>query len=254
MDNSITAYEIEKNKEQLEYISIIDTETNILLQRLGLNPQMISPEQIHILKEDSPIFEKDSDGFSGCNFSEIIVRNGKSKLQIASTIVHEMLHTKGTNMSHSDAIQTSGGDSDPFYKGLHEAIVSSLEKDLMKNIIQKVPSLAKEMHRIGAQDDEVLDIQDETLYYPYLMHRKVLVYVCTEVSSVESEKYPTSKDVYQEFILAQFTGNLVHLNEFINKVFGESGMRILAEMGRDDESAEKTLNELKEKRDEVLKD
>lgn len=161
--------------------------------------------------------------------------------------------------------------SDGYFSGLHEAIVTTQEKLSAINM-NKIPKMNKEQkiidsllsHKIIRDDIEDIlmknrrkvnfsEIQDlffvdgivQLYMYSYGRVREALKYICEELQQSFPEIYPTTDDVFKEFLRAQFSGELLTLGRLMKSTFGPDGFRTLGEMTPTDESAVETLEKLK---------
>ncbi len=129
------------------------------------------------------------------------------------------------------------------FKGLHEAIVAEAEKRNIPQVYQ-LPIMAvekvwweseeaenrkKELSKktgfdideisyIGKQKNEKGGFDYDIVGYKGA--RKVLMYVCREIQETLSEKYESSEEVYDTFLRAHFTGNLLEIAREVEYTFG----------------------------------
>lgn len=146
--------EREKTPEELEIISIVNEATNEILQKYGVDPFNIPPGNVHVMKKNvvlklfdrlspintRPMVER-GDGISYHNMEAIEIIDPISKIQLAHTVFHEMIHSKSYN-----AVQVTSGENrklvnyrfglevvtrdgeNRYFKNLNEAVIEELTK------------------------------------------------------------------------------------------------------------------------------
>ena len=172
------------------------------------------------------------------------------------------------------AVQKHGlhGKYHEHFEGLHEAIVSEVEKRALPQILD-LPELAKEKEwllsdeakelrkklaeRKKIPEDDIVWVGKkgkndwETVSYP--QQRGVLQYVCTEIQEQCPDRYQSADAVFKEFLRAHFTGQLLQIARPVEETFGEGSFRLLGNMATEEQDAVLHLESLKKARARVLK-
>lgn len=180
----------------------------------------------------------------------------------------EKNHYKIGWTTHSPAIKNKENTAHSHFSGLHEAIVANEEFKFLKRImdIEFFSEFKKEMESdMVAMDrkeisesqkipiDELYLINLENRKYlsiVYSNQRKVLLYVCSEISKDTGIQ---EEDMQKEFLRAHFSGSFSKLARIIEDAFGEGGFRELGNLGTDRDLAVNTLESLKKFRLRELK-
>lgn len=171
------------------------------------------------------------------------------------------------------ALQRDGlhGNYHEHFSGLHEAIVSEAEKRLFPKMLQQ-PELKEEKTWLESDTAVVLkrDLAEKhrlresninwvakegTAYtiFQYGKQRRVLEYICKEISGSRGEEYPDPESVFKEFLKAQFTGHLLTIAKIVEETFGPGSFRALGEMDTTKTSASSCFEKMKELRAAKLK-
>jgi hypothetical protein len=82
----------------------------------------------------------------------------------------------------------------------------------------------------------------------YKEHRKVLNYICEEISEEFSNEYQNPNTVYDLFLKANFNGNLLEIGRLVEKTFGKRSFRVLGGMSDYEDSAYKCWLALRKNR------
>ncbi|MFA6565383.1 MAG: hypothetical protein WCT48_01440 [Candidatus Paceibacterota bacterium] len=165
------------------------------------------------------------------------------------------------------------GEGHSHFMGVHEAIATMVQKNMIGEILElplfadekelresetwgKVKALVSEIKKIP--EDDIIWVNPKNLEegesYGYPAQRKTLEYVFFEVQKQFPEQYKTADDVYQEFLKAQFTGQMLSVARMIEKTFGEGSFRTLGNMDKGENSGIITLEALKKARMRTLRD
>ncbi len=86
----------------------------------------------------------------------------------------------------------------------------------------------------------------------YPNHVKLMHYISEEIFSEFSDKYRSADAVFNEFLKANFTGQLLTIGRLVEATFGKNSFRSLGEMTNDGSSAITKLGTFKKLRQEVL--
>ncbi|MFA6430531.1 MAG: hypothetical protein WC229_01405 [Candidatus Paceibacterota bacterium] len=216
-----------------------------------------------------------------------------SLLDFATTAFHESLHMKSRSIwelyedekgkikhneyrggvrSFSPNTKDEKGIRVGHFSGLDEAIVSWQEKIFLQKFLS-IPELAKEKQvydseenkllrqkiakKRGLPEDEILGVDsssERVLMYGYYGHRRVLEYVCEEISKEFDDKYQSREDVFKDFLRSNFDGNLILIARLMKQTFGDMGLRALSTMriGYPSGGIENLLEMLRKMRRNVL--
>jgi hypothetical protein len=286
--DELKKFEIQRSPAVLEAIDFANSYTNRLREEAGVDGYDIPAANYHILP--AAFYEKhfgiDSSGKAiyGHQGSVYNIKHlNKSSIDTALTILHETLHLKGhlafeveegRNGKPNKSLYRAGlsayasqktidkGRDHVHFKGLHEAVVSILEKRAVEEILE-LESLEKEVARMKqkpAQDliekisrekgipiDDIIWVgknENEFQTIPYPIHRKVLKFVCEKIYNTYRMLYNSPDEVFEVFAKAQFNGKLLSLGHLVDGTFGEGSFRTLSNMLSDDESAQLCLDAL----------
>lgn len=211
-------------------------------------------------------------------------------ISLASTAIHEMLHLKShqtvqinrpgqseKNVASFARIGIEvisdqpklGKERHSHFSGLNEAIVTRAEalllRELLNQSFMKDEKSKYESEQVTARRREIAEkrqkpVEEIVFIFEegwdergYLEQRKVLQYVCEQIQIEFPEQYATTEDVFQEFLKAHFTGQLLPLARLMKKAFGKHGFRMLGAMTPDQDSAINCLELLQKARLEVKK-
>jgi hypothetical protein len=236
-----------RKKERLELSGAVEKINQIIdeivLEEFGIeNLPQILIENIHVLSDEGYAeFVGEHNMRTTCgvafyNTGEIFIKESavKSFNSLISVILHEALHMKAFHESDDDlkfvsryGLMTTKGEGnsseidDIRFEALDEVITLKLQEELLPKVID------------GA-DTSV----EEKLLAP---QKKILDYVCEEISAELNEEYPKPEDVLKEFVKAYFGGvdnreggdSLGKLGIIIKQVFGEEAVELLANLTTD---------------------
>jgi len=284
--------EIQKSEGQIALITFVNTEVSRLAREFGLDSYDIPAENYHIIP--SKLYKKVSNDSS--NATAFYPKQGAvfeaesfqdNLLYFGAVALHETLHLKafysmevneeGKEVHKTSyregvsirALQREGyhGDYHEHFRGLHEAIVSRVERDSIARLLE-LPELAKEKEWLASEEANQLkqnlakerEISEkdiiwvgkkgkndwETVGYP--KHIEVLEYVCSEIQKQFTDKYQSTEEVFKEFLKANFTGQLLGIARLVEQTFGEGGFRLLGNMTEDKSSAVLYLDSLRKAR------
>jgi hypothetical protein len=289
--DELEEHEIEKSPSHLAAINFANEYSNQLREDAGVESYDIPDRNFHLMprKLYEKAFGTNSGGVALQKHQAVALNADRFKdnpISFALTTVHETLHLKGHQVSEvedvEDGTRTSlrrmgfsalssqknnneGKDHEHFL-GLHEAVVSELEKRSIPEIL-KLESLKEEVARLSRADnlDTIKDISqnkkipvDEIIWIskdksefrtlPYRAQRQVLDYVCNEIFSQFPADFEFVDNVYNLFFQSQFSGKLLSIAYYVEQTFGTNGFRTLGNMGRDPGSAVLCLETLKKMR------
>jgi len=249
---------------------------NELLDQSGITPFDIKEENIYIVptkvvqenygSEDTP------NGFSNGRAQVIMLDAEKlsTPLLRCAVLAHEMIHLKGF-----ESLETAGdtenwerrsglgmkptqkkyeeiGDFQAF-TGLNEAIVVTIEKQLLNKLIETVPALADEWNtlfgspegiekrkniaqRMGIAEDNIFWMEsgkEEGMRIGYEEQRKVLDYIIDTIHQKHPNQFSSRDDVFKLFVQAHFGGQLLPLARAVKSTFGEDAFRVLGMMSHE---------------------
>lgn len=157
------------------------------------------------------------------------------------------------------------------FTGLQEAIVESQTKIFFSKMIF-LPELAKDFEYTHSEEfkakrrkisieekvDEnkivFIDSNGNPTIFSYLRFRKVLIYLCTEISKDFNDKYQTREDVFKEFIKVNFTCDHTNTIKLVESSFGVGAYKLLEEMAHGEGSLDlciKVYSELAKRRQNI---
>lgn len=278
--------EIEKSELDKKIIEKANELTNQLIAELGGTPFDISPDNIHIVKDE--FFKQYEIAATAVTMQEeqLIFANAeklKNALTRAASVIHEMLHLKNIlkfEASESGVTPFRGGlriftstrkdkkrgmgYADNF-TGLNEAVVVEMEKVLAKKIFESIPEL-KELwskenslegqkrrkalaEKVGMEQDDLVSTESEgeETNYAYYAQRKVLNAVISKIHDDNPEKFSSREDIKKIFFRTHFTGSFLEIGRLVEKSFGKDSFRILASMDTESGSAARVMDLLSRK-------
>jgi len=133
--------EREKTSEELKIISLVNVATNEIRQKYGLESFDISPDNIHVVTEETWPREK-SVAFYNSMLQGVALREQPAKIVFMKKVFHEMLHFKSYN-----ALQVTSGENPElnkyragltihtrdgkrmYFMNLNEAIIEEMTKE-----------------------------------------------------------------------------------------------------------------------------
>lgn len=240
----IIKFEFSKTPEYLECINFANEETNRLRKEAGLAPYDFPADNFHFLpaKFFAKFVEKKyANGNTNNNRHTVFINMGniKNNLQLLKSVVfHEMLHAKG-----HIAWEIEDGEGLGFYKSLYRDGFSAIssQKNMKEN--------RNHSHFDGLNEAIVAEQEKRSVpergEFSYKEQREVLNYICQEVSKCMPDQYSSPEDVFKEFLNAHFSGKLLVISRFMERVFGKGSFRILGNMTPEQESGILTLEFLK---------
>ena len=268
------------NKETNELLDNLGINTYSIPRE---NYHIVPTEVFEIATGEKNAFAVSDSSLQGILFSSDVFKS--NPLYFGSIALHETLHLK-SSMSielneNDDGVEASlfrtgvavmgsqkshrEGEYKEHFIGLEEAIVATQEKKSFIKILN-LPELSKEKDSMttgylkelkkyitekeNLSEDEIISIDTDGNYrrFSYLSQRRVLDFVCNEVQKQFSNDYQNAEEVFNEFLKAHFTGQLLPIARLVEKTFGEGSFRILGEMGMTDSSAAVCLESLRDRR------
>lgn len=209
-------------------------------------------------------------------------------IYFAQVILHEMLHLKsytafqvrpeivGTRKELRSGLYRNGvsvnssikanseGNRHEHFIGLQEAIVQTETNKLFSKIFEH-PDLKLEndflnsdeyknsrekiSKELGVEATELFPVDIEKSQwakFAYKAQRDVLWYVCEQISKTYENS--NKEEIYNKFLKAQFTGELLSLAHMVESVFGKGSFRTLGDMTDYRESANECLEKLTKKK------
>jgi hypothetical protein len=303
----IIALEYQKSPKEIRMINIANQLTSDLMKECGVEPYDIPVENVHILP---PELYKDITKLSSIAcaepsrgallFNALEFRN--NPLFFCSALIHELLHLKAylsievneSNVNDKNKVivtprrqgvivhSTKKVGPQPYFKGLHEAIVAETQKRLLPKILE-LEDFKEEREWLNSDDakrikkedtkecakknnipeEDIPELEEDIIWISKLDHkvyrnsyfyqRKVLKYICEEIQKQFPDEFKNPDDVFKLFLKAHFTGNILEIGRLVAKTFGKLSLQVLGMMGIDDGSARKCLRYLKTARSEILK-
>lgn len=246
--------EVKKTPIQEALIDLANAKTNGLMEEAGVSPYEIPQRNLHIIPNElyKKICGDDGTAMTLYPLQAIFfdAEFQKNPFDFGATTFHELLHLKGHFSAEINENSSGGKNFTPYregvgirslqkttredgyyehFRGLHEAIVSSCEREYIKTLV----------------DSPILKEQKEKLVseMPYSYFLKVFDYILAEISQEMNNTYPTPEKVRAEFLKSHFTGHLVTIGKIVEKTFGTGSFRILGMMN-DSKSASQVLKSL----------
>lgn len=289
---AIKKHEYQKSEKAIALINFANKITSELMKEIGVEPFEIPLENFHIISSDlykkyfsinstaTTLYPKQAIIFNIDDFRD-------NPLRFALTTVHEILHLKSyialqveeeqnetTTKLYRSGVSAHSLQEQPeheHFEGLHEAIVTEIEKRFYSRVIN-LPELAEEKewldspegskikkeiaqnNNIPVDDVKWINRKDKKwVQFSYDKQRAVLSYVCSEIQKQFQDQYKNTDEVFQEFVKAHFTGNLNTIAKLVESTFGEVFFRVLGNMSTDPESGVLHLETLKAARFKELK-
>lgn len=252
-------FEIPKSSEQIEIINSINEVLAKYIKSLGLDYHQLSADNYHVIKGDEYIKERGDDStacFSSITFSvffnnDVVSKNNHLFINMA---LHETLHSAmhlaygviddeedkekykyGRYRAGVAAYSYDGQPKHVHFKGLDEAIVSEMQKDVLQEVL-KQPKIVSLFEEGRAEDDERIE-------FPYQKNRMVLNYICSEIAQQMPDEYKDESEVKKEFFKAHISGRLLKIAHLVDDTFGKGSFRILGNMNDDKESGQLHLEQ-----------
>jgi len=296
----VSLHEYAKTDTEIELINFANDVTGQLMSDLGIVPYDIPQDNYHLLPKE---FYSKLDGNYGAQTygaafptqQGILMNVDKLRpkpVSFGAVALHETMHLKGSLTMEVNAVgkkivttpyrmglSVKSLQSKKFHRGhhkhfegLHEAIVSQVEKRYMKQLLD-LPSLAEEKEWLTSPEGKTMiqniaekqEISEDDIIWAdshnkndwemvsYLPQRKVLDYVCEEIKKVYPDMYDTKEDVFKEFLKGHFTGQLLTLARLVENTFGKTSFRVLGNMSDEAQSAVLTLETMRKMRLNVLR-
>jgi hypothetical protein len=290
-------HEIKKTEEQIALLTFVNAEVNRLSGEFRLEPYDIPTENYHIVPSNlyKKVAKNNSNATAFCLKQGIIFEEEAFQdnlLYFGAVALHETLHLKafysmevnedGEEIHKTPyregitirALQREGyhGNYHEHFRGLHEAIVSRVERDLISSLLE-LPELVKEKEWLASEEAnkmkkklaEEKEMPEENIIWVgkkgkndwerigYPKHIEVLEYVCFEIQVQFPDKYQDIEEVFKEFLKAHFNGQLLGIARLVEQTFGEGSFRLLGNMSGDKDSAVLHLESLRKARIRVRK-
>ncbi|MGM0439154.1 MAG: hypothetical protein ACQEP3_01815 [Patescibacteria group bacterium] len=282
----IKKYEYGKTQEEVEMINLANKEINKMMKKVGAEPYDIPLDNYHLFSKN--YYEENAEGSNGVTYfpNQTVALNAdelrKAKVPFFKTTVHETFHLKGKfvmevqedesgvsetafreGMSvNSSQKEGEKGGYHTHFEGVHEAIAAKASKDIVLDNIKNNPFFKEEKEifnseemrqkkeEINIPEDEILWITEdnEIICAPSRKPREVVNYVCKEVAKELPDEFSDEEAVFDKFLQAHFSGELLPLARAVEKTFGKGSFRTLGNMIADRQSAILTLENLKKKR------
>jgi hypothetical protein len=253
------AYERQKTREEAAVIfEILDTMPEFIREYGAETERYVYSKQIHLVDETSPDAEKALThcrgvaGILDIDTEQIeIVSSKKGLVDIAHTIVHELMHLHSfksvTVKKHEPPeegafleIRRVGLQhklDDNFFLFMNEAMTEELTKRFCERNFPNSAFL-KETFRKHAQDTvaqevespvhRIIDESAESLY-SYQLERLHFVGLVESLYERNKSDFACYEDTFKLFSTAMFTGRLLPIARLIEKTFGPGSYRRLGE-------------------------
>lgn len=256
--------ERKKTPEELEVIAVANDATNKVLETHGLEKFDIPPENVHILHKNlalklwESLLGRKLEGSFGQFTESIEIKDPISKIALLHHVVHEMIHAKSYNArqrtkdndpglyNYRAGIETWSRDAEEIYfQGLNEAVTEELTKRIMEEAIED-PIFRKEKAKtewlkkgiIGSllpgPDDAFTEFKKEDTYYKgftgsekfgYKPNRQNLEELTNRIFLENKDRFKNKDEVFDVFVKATMTGNILDIGRLIEKSLGKGGFR-----------------------------
>ncbi len=270
----VDKFDCPKTAEQSSILKFVNEETNTLMRDAGVEPFDIPESRyLRIKKENfTRYFGKESSGVNDGTSPRIglLYEDTMSNIAYAKTSLHETLHVKAMHMwevyedggktpiklvRHGIIINSSHkldmqNKKYSYFASLHEATVE-WQNELLFEKVLNLPEMAIEKEHINSQsykdarqklakdlnvtEDRILFIDNgEPVMFAYSSPRRLLKYVCDEISKKFSDKYPTKEHAFKEFVKVNFTSDLSTVTKLVDEVFGEKSFTLFEKLVLED--------------------
>ncbi len=258
--------EREKTDEELEIIRMVDSVTDQLLEKYGLEKFHIPPENVHLMKRsiglrvyETLTRERQKGDFEqGSNAIQVV--DSISKIVLAQIVLHEMIHFKSYNAAQrKDApnalmdqyrvgLKTKSRDGEKtYFKALNEAVTEELAKRLLPQVIEHEIFEEEKKKTETLKKSPILKslygINEDTYYvgytgsadFSYEDERDLLSHAIDQIWAKHRDAFETKEEVFEVFARAAMTGNLLPLGRLFKNTFGKDSFRSYAEYGTERE-------------------
>jgi len=270
MDN-----ELKKTPAQLEICRLMNVLTNTLLERHGLKPLDVPPENMHIFGNNLSLDGSEIGGIFLPPDQLTIVREGRSLIEFADFVAHELIHFKSFG-----AVQVPSGADDldfeyrsgfsahsrdgkrSFFHAIDEALTEQLSKGLVESLKTSGNSLladeVEEMQRVLAEYGQNPEFATDVMtaryledghpmkgrynvmatHYIYQEERAILNSLIDKIFSKNSGRFTTKEEVFDLFAKGKLQGNFLGIGKVIERTFGKGTFRKLGEVSNLKDTAE----------------
>jgi hypothetical protein len=271
-------HEIEKTAEEIEICDLVNKLTSNILSRYGIAPFDIPVENIHVFDANLNIAEMEVGGIFFPEKQSIIVRHGRSKLEFADYVCHELAHMKSHGAIHAPDNETidyyyrsgftarSRDGKQTFFKMIDEGLTEELSKNIIEELKESghpvFASESEETHKVveeysakpggGFFQDDVLFArylsEDDPrklkghnvfgVHYAYKEQRQVLNLLVDKIFERNATAFNNRDEVFDLFVKGKLQGNFFGIAKIIENTFGKGTFRKLGEI-----STEKRMSE-----------
>jgi len=269
--------EITKDEKDIEIINLVNQKTNELLKKYNLNARDISIEQIHLLSEKdyNQLLAQNTDSAEYSWYDQLVfVKKNNSDLIFAMRLFHELIHFKSyqaiqiTNQKTIELyrlglIANSHNRKDRYFQNMNEAITEKLSKQFYGNEL-KLTSLfqaeiedAERLREYSlttaknlAETENAIDIfqadfnQRTFECFGYPEQRRALDELIGKLFNKNREKFKNKKQVFDMFVKAMLSGDLLELGKLIDRTFGQGTFRKIGELDAEPEKLKEFINTL----------
>jgi hypothetical protein len=245
------------------------------VESLGFKPKSLSQEQIHFFDTTSLTVSEKTEvtepGVVGAYrpLSQVILvfsaRESTSPLEVADTLVHEMLHsqtysnidvgpTEHTSPSRQQRIgiriiRPDRGTT--YFRNLDEAVTTTLTGRFFKQYGGQIPTLEAELHskanfidmlpkkhreqafrdiaRLVRTRDASGNWKTEVIRYPYAREREQLQRLVTDLYEQNAGRFASPDELFKIIVRATFTGRLLPFGRIVERTYGQGSFRRLGE-------------------------
>lgn len=252
----IHEHELPKTPEDVAVINLANEATNTLRRKFGSTEFDIPPENVLIVKEEH--WDWGEGGKNACFYpAEQFVATPYygQNFTFARKMFHEMLHFKsfgslkilegGQEMVEDRRglrIRTRKGKE--YFSSLNEAITEELTKQFIIDLIKKKnPLFRTEIEALEKKDIEPEAIEEQ-MVSGYGEQREILNLLVDKVFQRNREQFKDRQEVFDEFVKALFSSNLLSIGKLVDKTFGKGTFRKIGKLDRNSDIQLKFIQSL----------
>lgn len=228
--------ELEKTEDDKDIIVFADNAVTDSVKKYGRAEGMrVALENIHLLEEGG--VKKFTDGkleggAASPLFGDIVVDRGRSDLQFALVLFHELFHLKSYNAlqvtTENKPSVYRGGFSvvsrdgkNIYFKDVEEAIVGYMERRFYYDILSREPRFQEEIEQLLKEGREP--------EFGRMAEQRMGMELIDKLFELSKDKFQSKDEIIEMFVEAQVTGNLLKIGRLIEQAMGKGSFRRLGE-------------------------
>ncbi|MBI2120242.1 MAG: hypothetical protein HYT94_01300 [Parcubacteria group bacterium] len=256
---------LSKTRDQLKILAEVNTATNILRQKYGLEDFDVPSENVHIIKKET-WDTLATDVFFMAETQNIFLKEEPRNIRFAKKIFRAMTQFKsygavqklhdgngriaeyrmGLYMRPRSHAKMAAGVA--YFQELNDAIVETLTRNYIlsqsenplfkkeRDETHEIQRYAKELGEQRFSDEDIYDIRNskqnefEIASFTCKQERAALKMIVDDIfwKNFGSGKFPKKDDIFTVFARAMFTGHLFELAHLMDKTFGKGTLRKIA--------------------------